>query len=460
MDLNRRKFIKDASLVSAGVVAGISGVSAASTAMTAHSYRRIIGSNDRLNVGIVGFSSRAKSSLIPAFQEHTKQQNCQIVGVSDIWNRRREEGKAFLEKKTGNKIKKWRNNEEMYDKNQIDAVIISTADFQHALHTVQAANAKKDVYVEKPFAETMEDARLGKKAANDAGIVLQVGSQRRSGINYHAADKYIKSGAFGDVVMVEMTWNVNQPGRWRVYPNKVSDIKESDVDWKRYLMNRPYQKWDPRKYLEYRLFWPLSSGIPGQWMAHQIDTVHWFSGLEHPRSVAANGGIYLWKDGRTNFDTMTAVFDYGPLDDTNSGFQVVYSSRFTNSAGGTKEIYYSNGGELNLKTNKVTPNGGLTERHSSAMKMKPNQLNEFSLSEIDTKVVTSANTGVDNMTSNHMLNWLECIRSREKTNAPVEAGYNHSIANIMTTASLRTGLKATFDVKNQEVLAGGKVFKY
>lgn len=460
MNLNRRKFIKDASLVSAGVLSGVGSINAASSAMSAQSYRRIIGSNDRINVGIVGFSSRAKGSLIPAFQGHSKQQNCQIIGVSDIWNRRRDEGKSFLEEKTGNSIKTWRNNEEMYDKNEIDAVIISTADFQHALHTVQAANAKKDVYVEKPFAETMEDARLGKKAANDAGIVLQVGSQRRSGKNYHAADKYIKSGAFGDVVMVEMTWNVNQPGRWRVYPNKVSDIKKSDVDWKRYLMNRPYQKWDPRKYLEYRLFWPLSSGIPGQWMAHQIDTVHWFSGLAHPRSVAANGGIYLWKDGRSNFDTMTAVFDYGPLNDPTSGFQVVYSSRFTNSAGGTKEIYYSNGGELNMKTNKVTPNGGLEQRHADPMKMKSNKLKEFSLSDMKTKVVTSANTGADNMTSNHMLNWLECIRSREKTNAPVEAGYNHSIANIMTTASMRTGLKATFDEKNQEVLAGGKVFKY
>jgi hypothetical protein len=113
-----------------------------------------------------------------------------------------------------------------------------------------------------------------------------------------------------------------------------------------------------------------------------------------------------------------------------------------------------------MKTNKVTPNGGLSERQASIMGMKPNNLEEFSLSELDTKVVTSANTGVDDMTSNHMLNWLECVRTREKTNAPVEAGYNHSIANIMTTASMRTGLKATFDEKNQEVLAGGKVFKY
>ena len=94
------------------------------------------------------------------------------------------------------------------------------------------------------------------------------------------------------------------------------------------------------------------------------------------------------------------------------------------------------------------------------MNMKPNQLDEFSLSDMKTKVVTSANTGVDNMTSNHMLNWLECIRTRKETNAPVEVGYNHSIANIMTTASMRTGLKATFDEKNQDVLAGGKVFKY
>jgi hypothetical protein len=113
-----------------------------------------------------------------------------------------------------------------------------------------------------------------------------------------------------------------------------------------------------------------------------------------------------------------------------------------------------------MKTNKVTPNGGLTKRFADQMNMKPNQLNEFSLSDLETKVVTSANTGVDNMTSNHMLNWLECVRSREKTNAPVEAGYNHSIANIMTTASMRTGLKATFDEENQEVLAGGKIFKY
>ena len=88
----------------------------------------------------------------------------------------------------------------------------------------------------------------------------------------------------------------------------------------------------------------------------------------------ANGGIYLWKDGRTNWDTMTAVFDYGPLDDPTKGFQVQYTSRFTNSAGGVKELYYSNGGMIDMDTQKVTPTGGLTARYAAEMKMKPNLL--------------------------------------------------------------------------------------
>ncbi|MBA7575709.1 hypothetical protein ES708_17545 [subsurface metagenome] len=168
----------------------------------------------------------------------------------------------------------------------------------------------------------------------------------------------------------------------------------------------------------------------------------------------------MWNDGRKNFDTMTAIFDYGPKDDMNKGFQVIYASRFSNSARGVKEIYYSNGGELNLSTNKVTPNGGLTERFASAMNMKPNLLEEFDLAESDVKVVTSANTGADDMTTLHMLNWMECVRGRKTPNAPVKAGYQHSIANIMVTAALRTKQYVEFDENNQEVLAGGKPFKY
>lgn len=449
---SRRQFLNKTTKAAAGIYLGSIGFSA-------KSYGRIIGANDRVRVGVVGFSDRHKGSHIPCFMDHYKEFNFDITAVSDIWNRRREEGVATWKAKLGHDIVGCRNNEEMYDKKLVDAVFISTADFQHALHTIEAVKAGCDAYVEKPFAETMADNRAALKAVKESGNIVQIGSQRRSGVNYHAANDYIRSGKFGPITMVELSWNVNQPGRWR-RPELVSQIREEDVDWKRYLMNRPFEKWDPRKYLEYRLFWPYSSGLPGQWMSHQIDTVHWFSGLPYPRSVAANGGVYVWKDGRRNWDTLTAVFEYGPLNDHSQGFQVTFGSRMHNGDERPAELYYSNGGELNLITNKVSPTGGLRENHARAMGMQANLLPEHDLVKDAPKVVASANTGGDTLTSAHVRNWMECVRNRKEPNAPVEAGYNHSVACIMTTAASHSGQKATFDQKTQEVMVGGKVFKY
>ena len=452
----RRDFIIKSVIASAGVAVGGSAF-AKPTSFSAKSYGKIIGANDRVRVGCVGFSDRHRASHVGPFKELSKGMNFEMVALSDLWNRRRAEGKAYLDKELGSDVKVFRNNEELYNSKMVDAVFISTADFQHALHTIEAVKAGCDTYTEKPLAETMEDNRAVLKAVKESGKIVQIGSQRRSGENYFAAEDFIKSGKFGPIVMVELMWNVNQPGRWR-RPELVKDLKESDVDWKRYLMNRPFEAFDPRKYLEYRLFWPYSSGIPGQWMSHQIDTVHWFSGLPHPRSVVANGGIYQWKDGRSNADTLTVVFDYGPINDPKSGFQVQFTSRFSNAAGDTKELYYSNGGMINLDTNEISDTGGLREREAKAMGLSANLLPKIKLE--GQKVESGANTGGDPLTFNHIKNWMECVRSRKTPHAPIEAGYSHSIATIMSNAAYRTGLKVTFDAKNQEVLAGGKPFKY
>lgn len=449
-DVNRRSFLKT-SVFAAGYAGAMS--------LSARSYAAVPGANDRVRVGVVGFSDRFRGSLLPSFKVSMKDMNFDIVALSDIWNRRRDEGLKSLTEAMGHDIKVYPNNDELYaSAKDLDAVIISTADFQHALHTVEAVKAGMDAYTEKPLAETMEDARAALKAVKETGKIVQIGSQRRSGRSYHAAADFIQSGKFGPIVMVELVWNVNQPGRWR-RPELTSTIKESDTDWKRYLMNRPVEPWDPRKYLEYRLFWPFSSGIAGQWMCHQIDTVHWFAKLDYPRSVAVNGGIYLWKDGRKNADTMTAVFDYGPPDDPSTGFQVIFSSRFTNSVGGTKEVYYSNGGTIDLDKGTVSPDGGLTEKEAKAMKMKPNLLSAQKLGG-DEKVEAGANTGGDVLTTAHMRNWMECVRSRKQPNAPIEAGFRHATATIMTNAAYRTGQRTVFDPVKQEVVAGGKVFQY
>jgi predicted dehydrogenase len=441
--VSRRAFLKVAG-------AGVAGTALSSSAA---SYANIFGANDRVRVGIVGFSDRCRSTLIPAFHSHSKELNFEFVAVSDIWKNRRDEGVAFLQKLTGGNMAAARNNEELYDRRDVDAVIVATADFQHAQHGVQAVRAGRDAYVEKPMANTMSDAREIRKAVHETGKIVQIGTQRRSARNYQQAYEFIRSGEFGDIVAVEMTWNVNQPGRWR-RPNLVATLRQGDTDWKRFLVNRPDAPFDPRKYLEFRLFWPYSSGIPDQWMVHQIDTVHWFTGLPRPRSVVANGGIYHWHDGRKNWDTMTAVFDYGPLHDQSKGFQVVYSSRQTNSAGDVKELYRSNGGTLDLDKNLISSEGGLESNYAQEMKMQPNKLATRPLMDKPASMETGANTGLDEATSANMRNWMECVRSRQKPNADIEAGYSHSIALCMTIAAIQTGQRVSFDDDKQDVLTG------
>jgi predicted dehydrogenase len=442
---SRRTFLKTAGVGLAGTALG----------SRASSYASIIGANDRVRVGVVGFSDRLRYALVPAFQLHAQELNFELAALSDIWKQRREEGTAHLQHVTGRNIAAARNNEELYERKDVDAVIVATADFQHAQHGVQAVTAGRDAYIEKPLANTMADARAIREAVRSTGKIVQIGTQRRSAANYQRAYEFIRSGQFGDIVSVEMTWNVNQPGRWR-RPKLVASLREEDVDWKRFLVNRPQVPFDPRKYVEFRLFWPYSSGIPDQWMVHQIDTVHWFTGLPRPRSVVANGGIYLWHDGRKNWDTMTAVFDYGPLDDSSKGFQVVYSSRQTNAASDVKEIYYSNGGSLDLDKNKISSEGGLEDKYASEMGMKPNLLPQRSLAEAVGAIDKSAAAGVDKATSANMRNWMECVRSRKTPNANIEAGYSHSVALCMTIAAIQSGQRVSFDDAKQEVIVGAQ----
>lgn len=418
----------------------------------------VLGANDRVRVACVGYSDRFRGSLLPTFMAAQKELNFDLVAVADLWKKRLyENAKPELEKKLGHPIKAYGSDIELYEKaTDIDAVIISTADFQHAQHATHAVNAGKDAYCEKPMAEDMYSANMLKdavdakrKAGFAPGAVVQIGSQRRSGTAYHAAKEYIQSGKFGNISFIDLCWNVNQSRRWRRSEKLVESLKREDVDWNMWLLDRDPAKYafDPRKYLEFRLFWPFSSGIPGQWMCHQIDTVAWFTGLNYPRKAVASGGTYAWNDGRQSYDTFTTILEYGVDNNPGKGFQAVFQSRQTNAARGNVEKYYGPNGTIDLIKGVVSNEG--VER------AKPH---EEKLTSNYQKAETAANTGGDPLTSAHMRNWMECVRNRKDPNAPVEAGYWHTVSLIMANAAMRTGLVGTFDPVKREVLAGGKPF--
>jgi len=176
---SRRSFLK---VVGAGVVLHSS----------AASYARIVGANDRVRVGVIGFSERFRDALLPAFQQHAAAMNFEFAGLSDIWKLRREEGLAHLRKITGKDVAGARNNADLLGRQDIDAVMIATADFQHAQHGVAAMRAGKDSYIEKPLAHTMSDAQDIRRAVQESGKIVQVGTQRRSAANYQRAKDFIQ----------------------------------------------------------------------------------------------------------------------------------------------------------------------------------------------------------------------------------------------------------------------------
>jgi len=161
MKNTRRNFIRKTALAAAATYAG-------NYALRASSYNRIKGANDRVNVGVIGFSDRHRESHAPAFLAANKDLNFDIIAVSDIWKKRREEGVAFWKEKLLHDITPCMNNEALYDIKQVDAVFISTSDFQHALHAIEAVKAGRDAYVEKPLAETMDDAKAVLKAIKES----------------------------------------------------------------------------------------------------------------------------------------------------------------------------------------------------------------------------------------------------------------------------------------------------
>ena len=452
--IDRREFCKGA--------AGLAGIIAAGYGPSLYA----AGANEKIRVACVGYSDRFRYTLLPCFLHHNKELNFEMVAVADLWRKRLyENAKPEMEQALGHDVEAFSSDIELYEAKErlgLDAVIISTADFQHAQHAVHAIEAGCDAYCEKPIAEDMYSANMlldavNEKRANGAmnpGAILQIGSQRRSGKKYMSAKEYIDAGKFGDISYVHLTWNVNQPRRWRRDEKLIASLKEEDVDWKMWLLDRDPKEYpfDPRKYLEFRLFWPFSSGVPGQWMCHQIDTVAWFLGQPYPKTAVSSGGLYQWVDGRQSYDTFTTLLEYGESGEKGKGFQVMFQSHQTNCAGGSKpnnesptEKYFGPTGCIDLGSGCVTNEGVEHAKPTSEPLPAPEE-----------QVVTSANTGGDALTSAHMRNWMECVRDRKDPHAPVEAGYSHSIALIMANAALRTGMRATFDEKSRQVLAGGK----
>jgi predicted dehydrogenase len=317
--VGRRQFLRQATEVAIG---------GAATAMTARSYTRTLGANDRIRLGQLGCGGRSRGH-VHMVQMAARRTPVEVVAVCDIWKIARERRAAQVKTVLSVDAKQYQYSEKMLERKDIDGVMIATGDFQHAKLCIEVVRAGKDCYVEKPFANVLKEAKAARAAVKESKQVVQMGTQHRSQPYPLAVRDMIKSGRIGEVVRITQEWDVNQP-RWRTIPEfddgkNPPMLKEEDTDWKRWLLGKPYRPFDPRVYLEFRLYKDFSSGIFDQWLSHGSDLVHLWTDETHPVSASAIGGVLTWKDGRENPDNVTVSFLYP------KGFLYTYTTSFSNS---------------------------------------------------------------------------------------------------------------------------------
>jgi predicted dehydrogenase len=413
----------------------------AALANSALSYGRIAGANERISLAHIGNGSRGHDLDLITSQLKTSH-NVEMTAVCDLWRVNREKAVATNAKYYGRPPRGIQYLEEVLALKDVDAVLISTPEHSHSSILKMAVEAGKDAYVEKPMGNVLEEAKAARDAVMKSDRIVQVGTQHRSEPYTRAAWEVVQGGALGDVSKVEIVWNYHGP-RWRGRP-ETKLIREQDTDWRRWLLTKPYRPFDPKVYCEFRLYREFSSGIPDQWMSHAIDLVHWFMNDNFPRSVVAHGGIFAWHDGRENADTFQALIEYP------KGFLVSYATSFGNDAPsftrymGTKATLTNIGGE-------GSPRYQLTEEkgnHEDDADIDRQRASKYVLLPGQTQLPPM---GIDDLTTEHMANWFECIRSRQQPHCTVEAGYAHSVACMMAAEAYWSGKKQYWDAANQRI---------
>lgn len=444
---SRRDFIKKSSLGAAGITIGAMG-------FPASSYARIIGSNDRINIGFLGCGARSRDhqSMVKA---SAKKKNLNVVSVCDIWKLNKEKAAANCKKLFGTDVKRFKYSEDMLEMPELDAVMIGTGDFQHAKLLAEVVRAGKDCYCEKPMATDVEDAKLARSAVLATTQVVQLGSQWLSDPMQLKVRDIIRSGKLGKITKIEQVWNDNDH-RWHVPDDPdVAAIREQDTDWNRWLLDKPYVPFDPWKYFEFRIFRDYSGGITSQWMSHGAGLVHFYTDTDIPGSMVANGGIFGWPDIRQNPDTFQALATY---DDEKILYS--YASSYANKFGdhtcirGKDGTLFAAGGEGSprwffIPEHQNLP-GGFDFYEGMKEAIKSGKAEIVTTEEYDLKL------GPVHLSDNmpyHLDNWVNCMRNRDLVpNGHVHTGFWHSIASIMATQAYREGKKLYWDRASEEIV--------
>ncbi len=392
----------------------LGGLSKGAVAVTAASYERIQGANDRILLGVIGPGVRGRH-VMGLFQ---KCPGVQVTALCDIY--RYQLDKAL---KQAPGARTFHHHRKLLEARDVDVVLIAVPDHWHATIAIDAFQAGKDVYIEKPLTRKIEEGPEIVKVARVNKRVCQVGMQQRSGPHYiEAKKKYLDTGRLGKITLAR-TWWYGNTYHLRVAPAFLKTLPP-DLDWARYLGPLRWRDWDPQQYWNWRAYLDFGGGQVTDLFTHWIDVVHMFMGQDTPTSSVAQGGVYRYKDGRTAPDTINVLNQY-PAE-----FTATFEATLVPGIKGAAIEFCGDKGKLWIDRKRYEFLSA--EKNATPEVVEPNYKTDFTIY--------------------HVQNFLDCVRSRKRPNGDVLIGHRSAQASHLGNISYVQKRRIDFDPVREAIL--------
>jgi len=381
------------------------------TTATAFSYSRIMGANDRVQLGLIGCGERGRYDM----RNFIKAGNADVVALCDVYDAQIDEAQRDAPRGKG-----FRDHRKLLEVKELDVALVAVPDHWHSAIAIDALNAGKDVYVEKPLTLKIEEGPPIVKAARVNGRICQVGMQQRSGKHYlEARQQYLDTGKLGKITLARTWWHGNTY-HLRKAPERLQN-KPTELEWARYLGPLKWRDWDPQQYWNWRAYLDFGGGQVTDLFTHWIDVVHMFMGKDVPISAVAAGGIYHYKDGRTAPDTINVLLEYP------SEFTATFEATLVPGITGAGVEFCGTQGKLYIDRQgyEFRPPG----RNAQPVNVK-----------------ASSNLDID-----HVQNFLDCVRSRKLPNGDVLIGHRSAQASHLGNIAYMQKRRIDFDPVREEI---------
>lgn len=396
--VNRRNFVKNTSAVA--------GLAAAYSIQPPN----VLGANERVNIGSIGIHGMGMSDT----NDFIKTDRTNIVALCDIDSKVLDEKASEVEQKQDKKPKIYSNYRELIENKDIDAVLVATPDHWHAIMGIEAMQAGKDLYVEKPCAHNVNECRLIAKAAKKYNRIVQHGTQQRSGKHFQDAKEYVNSGELGNIAMAR-TWGVLGRGSiGKAEPKPAPD----NIDYQAWLgpaKTRPYT--DNHCHYNWRFMWDVGTGDMGNWGVHWLDIALWTLNLEWPDAVTSSGGMYVFDDDKETPDTQITLYDYPNVTVL---WELRMWSKHPIEKRGVGVAFYGD------QQTVVVDRGGWEVYDKAG-----NLMDEYK--------------PTNNMSLDHKHNFLDCMRDRKPPIADIENGHISAAVSIMGNVAYHADEKVRYD---------------